>query len=137
MLMQLGSGPSLLPAGWCLGIVGRYLHLLHGLPQQSNSSYVRLLGKGTRRGIRRGKIAARSEHLRAVVRSGAGGVPPGRSGVVPWVPRLLLYSAPSPATPIDAVNGVSQVVPVPFPVSPPWVDEPAGRCSVQLDTRKI
>jgi len=63
------------------------------------------------------------------VGSGARGVPPGRlgkSGRVPWVPRLPLSSAPLPATPIDAVGGVPRVVLVLFLVPPSWVEEPTG-----------
>jgi len=76
-----------------------------------------------------GKTAARSVHSRAVVVSGVRGVPlgrPDRSVGVPWVPRLLQSSAPSPATPIYAVGGASRAVPVPFQVPPPWAEGLTG-----------
>jgi len=83
---QRVSELSLLPARWCLDIAGRYVRLLHGLPWQSNSSYVPLGDRGTHRGIRTGRNAARSEHLGVVGGSGVRDAPPDRldiSGVVP------------------------------------------------------
>jgi len=54
------------------------------------------------------------------------GVPPGRSGVVPWVPRLPLSSTSLPVTPIDAVGRAPLAVPVLFLAPPPWAEELTG-----------
>jgi len=61
--------------------------------------------------------AKMQQEVSIVIGSGVRGVPlgrPGISGVVPWVPRLLLFFVPSPATPIDAAGGVLRVVPFRF-----------------------
>jgi len=76
-----------------------------------------------------GKNAVRSVHSHASVVSGVRGVPlgrPDRSSRVPWVPRLLQSSAPSPATPICAVGGAPWAVPVPLQVLPTWAEGLAG-----------